>query len=74
MPFRKTPIVAELLGVGYYRLISLMRSKHLAPPAKDTSGDYVWTDSDIERARRALDREGRDAALATPEQQGAARA
>jgi hypothetical protein len=74
MRIRKTPIVADLLGVGYYRLISLMRSRRLAPPAKDTSGDYIWTDADIDRARRALDRECRDGALATSEQQGEARA
>jgi hypothetical protein len=54
MVFFKTPAVADLLGVSYWRLINLLRSRRLVPPAKDTSGDYVWADADIERAREVL--------------------
>jgi hypothetical protein len=50
----KTPAAADLLGVGYWRLIGLLRSKRLPRPQKDSSGDYLWTPEDIERARRAL--------------------
>jgi hypothetical protein len=54
MAFYKTPAVADLIGVSYCCLINLLRSRRLAPPQKDTSGDYVWTVEDIERARQAL--------------------
>jgi hypothetical protein len=54
MPFLKTPAAADLLGVGSWRLIGLLRSKRLAPPQKDSSGDYLWTNEDLERARQAL--------------------
>ncbi len=54
MPFFKTPAAADLLGVGYWRLIGLIRSRRLAPPQKDSSGDYLWTPEDIERARQAF--------------------
>ena len=54
MAIYKTPIVADLLGIGYHRLINLLRSRRLVPPQKDTSGDYVWHDEDVERARQAL--------------------
>jgi hypothetical protein len=54
MGFFKSRAVAEALGVPYYRLFELLRSKKLAPPPKDSSGDYCWRPQDIERARRAL--------------------
>jgi hypothetical protein len=60
MPFFKTPAVADLLGVTYWRLINLLRSRRLVPPAKDTSGDYVWAEADIERARVVLQSRRRD--------------
>jgi hypothetical protein len=56
MPFQKTPIVARELGIPYYRLLNLIRCDHIIPPAKDSSGDYVWSAEDIERARQALRR------------------
>jgi len=55
MPLHKTTSVARQLGVPYWRLFDLLRSGLLTPPEKDTSGDYVWTDADIERARAALE-------------------
>jgi hypothetical protein len=54
MPFHKTTSVARLLDVPYSRLFDLLRSRQLAAPQKDSSGDYIWTDEDIERARAAL--------------------
>lgn len=50
----KTRDVEKLLGVGYYRLFRLVRVGHIPPPAKDSSGDYVWSPEDIERARQVL--------------------
>jgi hypothetical protein len=31
-----------------------MRYGKLEPPQRDTSGDFIWTDADLERARKAL--------------------
>jgi hypothetical protein len=53
-PFRKTTVAAQELGIPYYRLIGLLRYGKMAAPARDTSGDYLWTDVDLERARQAL--------------------
>jgi hypothetical protein len=50
----KTAGVARLLDTPYHRLWNLIRSGRLTPPPKDSSGDYVWTDTDVERARAAL--------------------
>jgi hypothetical protein len=51
----KTPIAARVLRVTYYRLIALINRNTLdPPPEKDTSGDYLWTEADIERARFEL--------------------
>jgi hypothetical protein len=50
----KTPVAAQRLNVPYYRLISLLRCRKIAPPSKDSSGDYLWTEEDLEAARRAL--------------------
>jgi len=52
---RKSPIAAEELGISYHRLISLLRSKKLPWPQKDSSGDYLWADADLEAARKVLD-------------------
>jgi hypothetical protein len=54
VPYRKTPAAADELGVGYYRLIGLLRARRIKRPEKDSSGDYVWTEEDLERARQAL--------------------
>jgi hypothetical protein len=54
MPFFKSRAVAEQLGCSYWKLYELLRSGQLAPPQKDTSGDYTWLDADVERARAAL--------------------
>ena len=55
MSYRKTPVAARELGITYHRLIGLIRFGKLDPvPARDSSGDYIWSDTDLERARRAL--------------------
>jgi hypothetical protein len=61
MNFRKTPVAARELGVAYWRLIGLLRYGKIDPPARDSSGDYIWTDEDLSRARRAFDRQRRKA-------------
>lgn len=54
MTFRKTPVAAREVPCTYTQLISLIRYGKIDPPARDTSGDFVWLDEDIERARQAL--------------------
>jgi hypothetical protein len=55
----KTTAAARQLGINYTRLINLIRYGKLDPPGKDSSGDYVWTQADMERARLALAERGR---------------
>ena len=50
----KTMAVAAELGVPYHRIFGLLRSGKIVPPGKDTSGDYIWTERELEMARRAL--------------------
>jgi hypothetical protein len=53
--YRKTTAVAAMLGVTPDRLNGQIRQGRLKPaPAKDTSGDYIWTDEDIANAKTAL--------------------
>jgi hypothetical protein len=52
--YQKSRDVADHLGISYYELFELLRGQHLTPPAKDSSGDYIWTEEDLERARLAL--------------------
>jgi hypothetical protein len=54
MGFFKSGAVAATLGVPYYKLIDLIRFSRIGAPEKDSSGDYLWTDEDVERARRVL--------------------
>ena len=50
----KTPVAAELLGITYMTLCGMIRRKQVQAPSKDTSGDYVWSEADIGRARQVL--------------------
>jgi hypothetical protein len=61
MIYRKTPVAAKELGVTYHVLVGLMRYGKLEPPGRDSSGDYVWTDHDMERAHQALNERRRPA-------------
>lgn len=54
MPHLKSGAVTRLLGVPYYTLFEMMRGGHLQPPQKDSSGQFVWTEADLERARQAV--------------------
>jgi hypothetical protein len=54
MAYFKTPAAAEHLGTTYHKLIGLLRFRKIKPPQRDSSGDYVWTPEDLERARQAL--------------------
>jgi DNA-binding transcriptional MerR regulator len=62
--YLKSSVVARQLGVAYSRLFALIREGKLVPPAKDSSGDYVWTEQDVEAARQALASRGRRRAQA----------
>jgi hypothetical protein len=54
-PPRKTPAAARELGVSSDTLCGLIRRGKLDPlPTKDSSGDYIWSESDLDRARAAL--------------------
>ena len=55
MTFFKTPVAAERAGTNYHHLMSLIRCKRIRTPAKDSSGDYVWTQQDIEAAREVIE-------------------
>jgi hypothetical protein len=50
----KSRAAADQLHVSYWQLFNLLRTNQLQPPAKDTSGDFVWMPEDIERARLTL--------------------
>ena len=51
---RKTRDVVRLLGVTISRLRWLLTAGKIPLPARDSSGDFVWSDEAIERARQAL--------------------
>jgi hypothetical protein len=51
---RKTPQAAREAGIPLTHLYSLLRTGKLAPPAKDSSGHYVWSDADVARIFQAL--------------------
>jgi hypothetical protein len=50
----KTPVAAQTLGATYHELIGLIRFHKIDPPQRDSSGDYLWDESDLARARAAL--------------------
>jgi hypothetical protein len=52
--YLKTPVAAHKLGLTYSQLIGLIRCRHIDPPGRDSSGDYIWTDADLDRVRAAL--------------------
>jgi hypothetical protein len=54
MPYLKTAEVARKLGVNYCVIIAGLRNGKFPPPAKDSSGDYVWTPADVDRARQGI--------------------
>ncbi len=50
----KTPLAAKRLKATYHQLIGLIRYGKIPAPRKDSSGDYVWSADDLDRARKAL--------------------
>ena len=65
MPVKETPqgcktrealtvLRADFPCLTYPGLMSAIRNDKIPPPGKDISGDFVWTDEDIGRARAAL--------------------
>ena len=51
---RKTVEVVRELGQPYYKVFGLIRYGLIRHPSKDASGDLLWTQADIEAARKAL--------------------
>lgn len=51
----KTPQAAHRLNVPYSQLMSWIRYGKVAPPRKDSSGDYVWTEADLVAVQRTMD-------------------
>jgi hypothetical protein len=54
MPFYKTPVAADLIPCTYTQLVGLLRYRKIEPPQRDSSGDFIWTEADLDRARKAL--------------------
>ncbi len=50
----KTPEAARRMGVPYSHVVSLLRGGKMPLPAKDSSGDFCWTEADLANARAAL--------------------
>jgi hypothetical protein len=51
---KKTREVCKLLKVSYNRVVCALRAEKLPAPSKDISGDYAWSQKDIEALRKAL--------------------
>jgi hypothetical protein len=67
MNFWKTPEAARQLGTSYTRLVGLLRYGKIPQPAKDSSGDFLWTEADLDRAREVMAAgRGRGGVNATP--------
>ena len=54
MAFWSTREVAKLLGVSVALLTKATWSGRMDPPQKSPSGNFLWTESDIERASWVL--------------------
>jgi hypothetical protein len=50
----KSVMAARELGIPYSHLASLLRSGKFPAPQKDSSGDYLWSEQNLEEARRAM--------------------
>jgi hypothetical protein len=64
MPFLKSAAAARTLGIRYHVLYALVRDGVVAEPPRDTSGDFVWREEDVEAARQALAARRRPSAAA----------
>jgi hypothetical protein len=52
--YRKTTRAAAELGKTYMQLYALIRYGKIPTPERDSSGDLIWSDADMARARQAL--------------------
>ncbi|MHB1422807.1 MAG: hypothetical protein ACYC3I_06355 [Gemmataceae bacterium] len=43
-----------MLGTTYWKLFGLIRGARIEPPQRDSSGDFIWLEEDLDRARIAL--------------------
>jgi hypothetical protein len=68
---RKTTVACRELGVTYDTLFSMIRRGHIQPPEKDSSGNYWWSDADLEAVRQCLTTRDRRRANAAQEVAGA---
>jgi hypothetical protein len=50
----KSRAAIRALGCSYDQLTGLLRRGRIPEPAKDESGDFWWSEADLERARQAL--------------------
>ena len=58
MNYFKTPEVADMLKISYWQLINLLRGRKIPMPMKDSSGDYIWQEPDINAAKKVLTHRG----------------
>jgi hypothetical protein len=75
LPFplpRTTQEAAGIVGTSYHNLFAMIRCRKIPRPAKNSSGDYLWTSEDIERARQAMRIDRRLKANRPPKDKGAA--
>jgi len=54
MVFWSTRQIARLLGVSVALLTKAVWSERVEPPAKSPSGNFLWTQKDVQRASWAL--------------------
>jgi hypothetical protein len=50
----KTPEAAKQVGVSYHQLMNLIRFGKISRPARDSSGDYLWAQGDLDHAREVF--------------------
>jgi hypothetical protein len=51
---KKSSAVADELGVPYFTLYNLLRYRKIPLPERDSSGDFVWSPSNIDAAKKAI--------------------
>jgi hypothetical protein len=53
MGYVKTSVAAKRIGCSYYQLTYLLRTGRIEV-AKDSSGDFIWSDFDLQKAKDLL--------------------